>query len=553
MVAILEVKTLLFLYVGVLLLVARSSAVEFTNAVIAGRRVIVCRVNVRKEKLELFLHDDTGQPFKSFDAIERSLRPTSRKLVFGMNAGMYQRNFSPVGLFVSGGKELAPLNTNSGTGNFYLKPNGVFLVSESGARVVESAEYPGIREGALLATQSGPLLVRNGGIHPAFNAGSESRLIRNGVGVPSPDVAVFAITDEPVNLHEFATFFRDVLKCPDALYLDGVISSLHSPERKRSDRKTDLGPIIAVIEMTVPKVDPVDRVRMLGAMRAILATFFLGGIVIQAQVQSPVPLWSGEAPGALGSEEKDRPTLTPYLPQANATGAAVVVCPGGGYGGLAGHEGNDYAQWLNQQGLAAFVLKYRLGSHGYRHPIMLQDAARALRLVRARAEEWKVDPKRVAIMGSSAGGHLASTLVTHFDTGNSSATDVVERQSSRPDLGILCYPVISMGEFTHQGSKNNLLGKEPTEELVKLLSNELQVTSNTPPCFIWHTWEDKAVKVENSLQFASALQRAGVPFDLHVYEKGRHGIGLADKAPYTNAHVWSKDLVFWLKGRGFVN
>jgi len=288
-------------------------------------------------------------------------------------------------------------------------------------------------------------------------------------------------------------------------------------------------------------------------MRATLAAFLLGGILVQAQVQSPVPLWSGEAPGALGSEEKDRPTLTPYLAQANAIGAAVVVCPGGGYGGLAGHEGHDYAQWLNQQGLTAFVLKYRLGSQGYRHPIMLQDAARAVRLVRARAEEWKVDPKRVAIMGSSAGGHLASTLLTHFDGGNPSATDAVERQSSRPDLGILCYPVISMGAYTHQGSKNNLLGKEPTEELVKLLSNELQVTSNTPPCFIWHTWEDKAVKVENSLQFASALQRAGVSFDLHVYEKGRHGIGLADKAPYANAHPWSKDLVFWLKGHGFVN
>jgi len=288
-------------------------------------------------------------------------------------------------------------------------------------------------------------------------------------------------------------------------------------------------------------------------MRATLAVFLLGGILVQAQVQSPVPLWSGEAPGALGSEEKDRPTLTPYLAQANAIGAAVVVCPGGGYGGLAGHEGHDYAQWLNQQGLTAFVLKYRLGSQGYRHPIMLQDAARAVRLVRARAEEWKVDPKRVAIMGSSAGGHLASTLLTHFDGGNPSATDAVERQSSRPDLGILCYPVISMGAYTHQGSKNNLLGKEPTEELVKLLSNELQVTSNTPPCFIWHTWEDKAVKVENSLQFASALQRAGVSFDLHVYEKGRHGIGLADKAPYANAHPWSKDLVFWLKGHGFVN
>jgi acetyl esterase/lipase len=288
-------------------------------------------------------------------------------------------------------------------------------------------------------------------------------------------------------------------------------------------------------------------------MRATLAIFFLGGILIQAQPQAPIPLWNGEAPGALGSEEKDRPTLTPYLPGTNAAGAAVVVCPGGGYGMLASHEGYDYALWLNQQGLTAFVLKYRLGGHGYRHPVMLGDAARAVRLVRARAEEWKLNPKRIAIMGSSAGGHLASTLVTHFDLGNSNATDVVEQQSSRPDLGILCYPVITMGTNTHQGSKNNLLGKDPSEELVKLLSNELQVASNTPPCFIWHTWEDKAVKVENSLQFAAALRRANVPFDLHVYERGRHGIGLADKPPFTNAHPWSKDLLFWLKGRGFVN
>lgn len=285
----------------------------------------------------------------------------------------------------------------------------------------------------------------------------------------------------------------------------------------------------------------------------MLAAILLTATMVQAQPQPAVPLWSREAPGALGSEDKDRPTLTPYLPATNASGTAVVICPGGGYGMLASHEGHDYAQWLNQQGVTAFVLKYRLGSHGYRHPVMLQDAARAVRLVRARAQEWNVDPKRIAVMGSSAGGHLASSLVTHFDVGDSNAADVVERQSSRPDVGILCYPVISMGPYTHQGSRNNLLGKEPPEELVKLLSNELQVTSNTPPCFIWHTWEDKAVKVENSLQFASALQRVGVPFDLHIYEKGRHGIGLADKAPYPNVHPWAKDLLFWLKGRGFIN
>jgi acetyl esterase/lipase len=228
-----------------------------------------------------------------------------------------------------------------------------------------------------------------------------------------------------------------------------------------------------------------------------------------------------------------------------------VICPGGGYGVLAGHEGEDYAHYLNRLGIAGFVLKYRLGSAGYRHPVMLQDAARAVRLVRARAGDWGVDPKRVGIMGSSAGGHLASTVLTHFDGGNPDAEDMVERQSSRPDIGILCYAVITLGEFTHQGSKRNLLGEAPPPELVKLLSNELQVTEETPPCFIWHTWEDTAVPIENSLQFAAALRKAGVPFDLHVYEKGSHGIGLRDKPPFENVHPWGKDLAFWLRERGF--
>jgi acetyl esterase/lipase len=183
---------------------------------------------------------------------------------------------------------------------------------------------------------------------------------------------------------------------------------------------------------------------------------------------------------------------------------------------------------------------------------MLQDAARAVRLVRAKAADWKVDPKRVGIMGSSAGGHLASTLLTHFDAGKPEAEDAVERQSSRPDVGILCYAVISMGPNTHGGSRDNLLGRNASPELIKLLSNELQVTDQTPPCFIWHTWEDTTVKVENSLDFANALRKAKVPFDLHIYQKGRHGIGLQDKAPFSNAHPWAKDLVFWLKVQGFV-
>jgi acetyl esterase/lipase len=197
-------------------------------------------------------------------------------------------------------------------------------------------------------------------------------------------------------------------------------------------------------------------------------------------------------------------------------------------------------------------LKYRLGSAGYRHPIMLGDAARAVRLVRAKAADWKVDPKRVGIMGSSAGGHLASTLLTHFDAGKPEASDPIERESSRPDLGILCYAVITLGRYTHEGSKENLLGKNPPAELVQLLSNELQVTPQTPPCFVWHTWEDTAVPVENSLQFAAALRAAKVPFDLHIYQQGQHGIGLADKPPFAHPHPWAGDCLFWLKAQGFV-
>ncbi len=286
---------------------------------------------------------------------------------------------------------------------------------------------------------------------------------------------------------------------------------------------------------------------------SLFILLLLGVVVARAEVQPPMLLWPNGAPGALGGEDKDKPTLTPYLPDPSiASGSAIVVCPGGGYGGLAAHEGRDYAEWLNQNGVAAFVLKYRLGSQGYRHPRMLEDAARAVRLVRSNAGQWKLDGERVGIIGSSAGGHLASTLLTHFDAGNPAATDPIDRFSSRPALGILCYPVVTMGVFTHQGSRNNLLGKEPSPELLWQLSNELQVTPSTPPTFLWHTVEDTAVPIENSLQFASALRKAGVPFDLHIYEKGRHGIGLADKAPYRNVHPWANDCLFWLKQRGFL-
>jgi uncharacterized protein YigE (DUF2233 family) len=240
-------KTLL-LAVWLTTLALPSFAVEFSTVEFAGKRFTVCRIDVRKERLQLFHRDDTGQPFKRFDRLAPWLESRGQKLVFAMNAGMYHGDFSAVGLFVSGGQQAVPLNTTNGVGNFFLKPNGVFVVTESGSRVLESSEYPKLRERVVLATQSGPLLVRAGKLHPAFKPNSESRLFRNGVGVPSPDIALFVISEVPVSFYELAMLFRDKLHCPDALFLDGTISSLHAPQLKRSDVRMDLGPIIGVIE-----------------------------------------------------------------------------------------------------------------------------------------------------------------------------------------------------------------------------------------------------------------------------------------------------------------
>lgn len=268
---------------------------------------------------------------------------------------------------------------------------------------------------------------------------------------------------------------------------------------------------------------------------------------------SQFSLWPNAAPGALGTAAVDIPTLTPFLPARHGTGAAMIICPGGGYGHLAEHEGAHYARWLNEMGIAAFVLRYRLGKDGYRHPAMLHDAARAVRTVRARASEWKVDPARIGIIGSSAGGHLVSTLLTHFDSGDATSSDLIERESSRPDLAILCYPVVSMFDpFAHAGSRSNLLGENPSPELLRELSADQNITAAAPPCFIWHTGEDKSVPVENSLQLAAALRRAGVPFDIHIYERGGHGLGLGNRLYDTeNFHPWTRDCAFWLKQRGF--
>ena len=266
-----------------------------------------------------------------------------------------------------------------------------------------------------------------------------------------------------------------------------------------------------------------------------------------------LPLWPDKAPGAKGQEEKAIPTITVHRPDpAKATGAAMLIFPGGGYRYLADHEGTGYVPWLLDQGITAIVVKYRVTQDGYKHPSMIEDATRAIRLVRSHASEWNLDPEKIGVMGSSAGGHLASCVLTHFDAGKPDDTDLVERQSSRPNLGILCYPVISMGPVTHQGSKNGLIGADAPEELVKLLSSELQVKSDTPPCFIWHTWEDKGVKVENAMSFAQALQEKNIPFEFHVYEKGGHGMGLGKgRGENGGYHRWTYDCSVWLKERGF--
>ena len=291
-------------------------------------------------------------------------------------------------------------------------------------------------------------------------------------------------------------------------------------------------------------------------MKPFLGVFGLTILLpaLSAQTNLSFPLWPDGAPGALGKEAKDIPTLTAFLPEpGKSTGAAMVIFPGGGYGHLADHEGSHYARWLNEQGIAGFVVKYRLGSGGYRHPAMLQDASRAVRTVRARAEEWKLDPKRVGIIGSSAGGHLASTLMTHWDLGSTNSEDAIEKQSSRPDLAVLCYAVISMSQdFTHKGSRANLLGTNPPPELFKELSAELQVNSNTPPCFIWSTADDKTVPVDNSLDLAKSLRRVKVPLELHVYTSGPHGLGLGNRTfDKSNFHPWTTDCERWLKLNGF--
>lgn len=298
--------------------------------------------------------------------------------------------------------------------------------------------------------------------------------------------------------------------------------------------------------------DPHGKSQFISIPATSWAVATLAGLLKDLSDQPTITLWPNGAPGAVGTDSKDIPTISVYTPPAGeANGAAVVVCPGGGYGGLAiGHEGHDIGEWFNSFGVTAFVLQYRHAPN-YKHPIPLQDAQRALRTVRTRAKEWNLDTNRIGIMGFSAGGHLASTAGTHFDKGKPDAKDPIDRASSRPDFLILCYPVISFAsEFTHKGSRRNLLGDKPEPKLVENLSNETQVTKETPPTFLFHTSEDKAVPPQNSILFYLALRKAGIPAEMHIYEHGRHGLGLATNVPAVNS--WSKRCEEWLQSRGIL-
>lgn len=268
----------------------------------------------------------------------------------------------------------------------------------------------------------------------------------------------------------------------------------------------------------------------------------------------PVPLWPNGAPEAKGDKPHDIPDITVYpVPADETTGCGVVVFPGGGYGGLAlGHEGRDIARWLNERGIVAYVVRYRLGSKGYRHPVMMHDGQRAVRWARHHAKSHGVDPARLGVWGFSAGGHMASTVTTHFDSGQPDATDPIDRVSSRPDFAVLAYPVITMDKaFTHMGSRRNLLGNEPAGALIALMSNEKQVTKDTPPTFIFHTADDPVVHVRNAVEFYAACMRHGVKAELHVYQHGRHGVGLAARDPILR--TWPDRLHDWMKLNKFTS
>jgi len=315
----------------------------------------------------------------------------------------------------------------------------------------------------------------------------------------------------------------------------------------------------------MPRLPPGRACSSWLAARAITLALVVVAFVSpdRADGQAVIPLWPEGVPGAkaAGGPEREvdgrvsnvhRPTLTHYpAPAGRATGAAVIVCPGGGYARLAiANEGEGLTRRLLDMGVAAFVLKYRLVEYG--HPAPLQDVLRAVRLVRSRAAEFGVRPDRIGLAGASAGGHLAATAATLFDAPEGRTGHALDEVSARPDFVALLYPVITLrGPFAHEGSRRNLLGDNPPEDLVERLSVDTQVTGATPPVFLVHTTEDTSVPVENSLLFFDALRRAGVPAELHVYERGPHGFGVRDDFGTTSE--WPDRWEAWMRSRGWLD
>lgn len=275
-----------------------------------------------------------------------------------------------------------------------------------------------------------------------------------------------------------------------------------------------------------------------------------------------IRLWPapGKAPLAVGDDPADIPTISMYRPQ-NPDGSSIVVCPGGAYQHLAFHEGEPVAKWLNSFGVTAFVLTYRLAPR-YRYPAAFGDVSRAIRTIRFRAKEWKLDEKKIGVLGFSAGGHLASTVSTHFDADPPEIRppgDEINELSSRPDVSVLCYAVITLeGVSAHSGSRKALLGDNPKPEQLDELSNDRHISAHTPPAFLFHTVADTGVPCENSILYAMGLRKAGVPFEMHLFEPGNHGVGLASAPPAPTMHpapaalsVWPSLCRTWLNNKGF--
>jgi acetyl esterase/lipase len=264
----------------------------------------------------------------------------------------------------------------------------------------------------------------------------------------------------------------------------------------------------------------------------------------------PMLLWPNGAPGAVGDADDDQPTITAYIPASNPTKTAVVIAPGGGYQHLSMvREGSDVAAWLNDRGVAAFVLKYRLGMK-YHSPIELGDAQRAIRTVRADATKYGIAPDHIGMWGFSAGGHLTASAGTMFDAGNATAADPIEHESSRPDFLILAYPVITMQDpYVHKGSRTFLLGDAPTQAQMDGMSPEMHVTAQTPPTFLFSTTDDHTVPVLNTVMFYTALVKAGVPAEMHIFQHGGHGSGLAPANPQLKP--WTEMLSKWMRERGY--